>query len=49
MTYALTPSIGVVGLIRYSHGTVEFNLSDTQTADVTAGGLQIGGGVRYRF
>jgi len=39
MTYALTPSIGVGALIRYSHGTVEFNVSDTQTADVTAGGF----------
>ena len=48
-TYALTPSIGVVGLLRYSHGTVEFNLSDTETADVTAGGLQIGVGVRLKF
>ena len=49
VTYALTPSIGVGGLIRYSHGTVEFNVSDTQTADVTAGGLQIGAGVRFKF
>ena len=49
MTYALTPSIGVGALIRYSHGTVEFNVSDTQTADVTAGGFQIGGGVRFKF
>ena len=49
MTYALTPSIGVGGLIRYSHGTVEFNVSDTQTAEVTAGGFQIGGGVRFKF
>ena len=49
MTYALTPSIGVGALIRYSHGTVEFNVSDTETADVTAGGFQIGGGVRFKF
>jgi opacity protein-like surface antigen len=49
MTYALTPSIGVGALVRYSRGTVEFNVSDTQTADVTAGGFQIGGGVRYKF
>lgn len=49
MTYALTPSIGVGALVRYSHGTVEFNVSDTQTADVTAGGFQIGGGVRFKF
>jgi opacity protein-like surface antigen len=49
MTYALTPSIGVGALIRYSRGTVEFDVSDTQTADVTAGGFQIGGGVRFKF
>jgi opacity protein-like surface antigen len=49
MTYALTPTIGVGALMRYSRGTVEFNLSDTQTADVTAGGFQIGGGVRFKF
>ena len=49
MTYALTPSIGVGALIRYSRGTVEFNVSDTETADVTAGGFQIGGGVRFKF
>ena len=49
MTYALTPGIGVGALVRYSHGTVEFNVSDTQTADVTAGGFQIGGGVRFKF
>ena len=49
MIYALTPHIGVGALIRYTHGTIEFNLSDTQTADVTAGGFQLGGGVRYRF
>ncbi len=49
MTYALTPSIGVGALVRYTHGTIEFNLSDTQTADVTAGGFQLGGGVRLRF
>jgi opacity protein-like surface antigen len=49
MTYALTPSIGVGALVRYSHGTIEFNISDTQTAEVTAGGFQIGAGVRLRF
>ena len=49
MTYAVSPSIGVAALIRYTHGSVEFNLSDTQTADVNAGGFQLGGGVRLRF
>jgi hypothetical protein len=49
MTYALTPRIGVGGLVRYTYGNVEFNLSESQTADVTAGGFQIGGGVRLKF
>jgi hypothetical protein len=49
VTYALTPSIGVAGLLRYTHGNVEFNLSDTQTADVKAGGFQLGAGLRMRF
>jgi opacity protein-like surface antigen len=49
MTYALTPHLGVGAIVRYTHGNIEFNLSDTQTADVKAGGFQIGGGVRYKF
>jgi opacity protein-like surface antigen len=49
MTYAVTPNIGVAGLVRYTHGNVEFNVTDTQTADVSAGGFQLGVGVRYRF
>ncbi len=49
MTYAVTPTIGVAALMRYTRGTVEFNISDTQTADVKAGGFQIGGGVRLKF
>jgi hypothetical protein len=49
MTYTLTPRIGVAALLRYTHGSVEFNPSDNQTADVTAGGLQLGAGVRVLF
>jgi hypothetical protein len=49
MTYALTPSIGVGALVRYSYGTVGFDVSDTETTDVTVGGFQIGGGVRFKF
>lgn len=49
MTYAVTPSIGVGALIRYTRGTVEFNLSESQTADVRAGGFQIAGGLRLKF
>jgi hypothetical protein len=49
MIYAVTPSIGVGAMARYSRGTIEFNLSETQTAEVTTGGFQIGGGVRLKF
>jgi opacity protein-like surface antigen len=49
MTYAVTPGIGVGALVRYSRGTVEFNLSNTETADVNAGGFQIGAGLRLKF
>ena len=49
MIYAVTPSIGVGALLRYTRGTIEFNLSETQTAEVNAGGFQIGGGVRLKF
>jgi opacity protein-like surface antigen len=49
MIYAVTPSIGVGALVRYSRGTVEFNLSESQTADVKAGGFQIAGGVRWKL
>jgi opacity protein-like surface antigen len=49
MTYAVTPSIGVGALLRYTRGNIEFNLSDSQTADVTAGGFQLGAGVRFKF
>jgi opacity protein-like surface antigen len=47
--YAFTPNIGLGALLRYTHGSVEFNPAEGQTADVSAGGFQIGGGVRYRF
>jgi hypothetical protein len=49
MTYAITPTIGVAGLLRYTHGNVEFNPAEGQTADVNAGGFQIGAGVRVKF
>ena len=49
VTYALTESIGVAGLLRYTHGGVTFDLADGQTAKISTGGLQIGGGVRFRF
>jgi hypothetical protein len=49
MIYALRPGIDVGALIRYTHGNVEFNVSNSQTSDVTAGGFQLGAGVRLKF
>jgi hypothetical protein len=49
MTYLLTPRIGVAALIRYTHGGVDLEMSESQVAEITAGGFQLGGGVRYRF
>jgi hypothetical protein len=49
MTYALTPRIGVAGLVRYTRGTVDFNISEAQVAEVKTGGFQIGAGIRYKF
>lgn len=49
MTYAFRPNIGAAAMLRYTHGSVEFNVSDSQTADVTAGGFQLGVGLRVRF
>ena len=49
VTYALTSSIGVAGLLRYTHGAVTFDLAEGQTAKIDTGGFQIGGGVRFRF
>jgi hypothetical protein len=43
-TYRLTPQIGVGLLLRYTWASV-----DVDGSDLTAGGFQIGGGVRYRF
>jgi hypothetical protein len=42
-------SIGVGGLLRYTHGAVTFDLAEGQTAKVSTGGFQIAGGVRFRF
>ena len=49
MTYAVTTSIGANVLLRYTHGNVEFNPAEGQTADVSAGGFQIGAGLKFRF
>ena len=44
MTYLLTPKMGVGGILRYTHGSV-----DIEGDSLTVGGFQIGVGARYRF
>ncbi len=47
--YMLSKSFGVGGLIRYSRASVTFEPVAGQKTTATAGGLQLGGGVRLRF
>jgi hypothetical protein len=48
VAYFFTPTVGVGGTVQYSGATVEMTLP-SGTADVKAGGLQVGGGLRLRF
>jgi hypothetical protein len=48
VAYFFTPNVGVGGSAQYSGATVEMTVP-SGTADVKAGGLQVGGGLRLRF
>ena len=48
-TYLVTPKFGVGAFLRYSGASADMPLSGGGTITVEAGGLQIGGGFRYRF
>ena len=48
VAYFFSPSVGVGGTVQYSGATVEMTVP-SGTADVKAGGLQVGGGLRLRF
>ena len=48
VAYFISNQVGVGGIVQYSGATVEMALP-AGTADVKAGGLQIGGGLRLRF
>jgi len=48
VAYFFTPNVGVGGTAQYSGATVQMNVP-SGTADVKAGGLQVGGGLRLRF
>lgn len=42
-------TVGVGVLARYSRATLEFDAPDNGTVESRAGGLQVGGGLRFRF
>jgi len=48
VAYYFSRNVGVGGTVQYSSGTVEMTVP-SGTADVKAGGLQAGGGIRLRF
>jgi hypothetical protein len=48
-TYAITSYIGASVMLRYARASLTFNVGDGQTADVDAGGFQLGAGVGVRF
>jgi len=48
VAYFFSPNVGVGGTAQYSGATVQMAVP-SGTADVKAGGLQVGGGLRLRF
>jgi hypothetical protein len=48
-SYAFTPLLSGVVMLRYSRASVDFTLGNGQTASVDVGNAQIGAGVRVRF
>jgi hypothetical protein len=56
VSYYLSELVGVGGLIRFSHATAKlpndiqsFQTGVASSTDISVGGLQIGGGLRFRF
>jgi len=49
VTWRLGKSFGLAGLVRYTGGTLSLEAAADNTADVKAGGVQVGGGLRIIF
>ncbi|HEX7795030.1 MAG TPA: hypothetical protein VF456_11795 [Vicinamibacterales bacterium] len=49
VAYYFTPTVGVGGVVRYSHARLKFDDDTGVTTDGNAGGLSIGAGLRFRF
>ena len=48
VSYMFMPAAGVGGFVRFARGTVNLPVGDTSVS-VTVGGVQVGGGARFRF
>ena len=49
ISYYFSKSVGVGGMIRFTRATATIAVSGQPSAAVSAGGLQVGGGIRIRF
>ena len=49
VTYMVTGFVGVGFLARFTNGSVALPSADSGTLSLTVGGLQVGGGLRFRF
>ena len=49
VSYAFTSNIGAGALLRYTRGSVDFSLGEGQSAEINAGNVQLGVGLRLRF
>jgi hypothetical protein len=49
VTTPLSKYFGVGAIVRYSRASLQLPVSAGQEVTIQAGGLQIGGGVRFRF
>jgi opacity protein-like surface antigen len=47
--YFFSRNVGIGGVIRFTHASVDFTSIDGQTLSVDAGGVQAGAGLRLRF
>ena len=49
VTYMLTGTVGLGGLIEYLHARATLPTADGRTVGTNSGGVQVGAGVRFRF
>ncbi len=49
LSYYFSKTVGVGGMIRFARATADFPISGQPSVGVTAGGFQVGGGLRFRF